>query len=127
VFKKQSINTYALIAGLATFLALPIAADADRAADRAMKKDGFGLDSTRGNNSVAESLRQADGHPAGAPVMETGAMHDAEYDRAPAPADIPTCDTSPTGSDGRSSVNQNLCNDDIARPDMNPGVYTSHG
>jgi hypothetical protein len=33
-----------------------------------MKKDGFGLDSTRGNNSVAESLRQADGHPAGAPA-----------------------------------------------------------
>ena len=61
MLKKQSINSYALIFGLATFLALPITAEADRAADRAMKKDGFGLDSTRGNNSVHKSLRQADG------------------------------------------------------------------
>ena len=61
MLKKYSIKSYALIAGLVTALFLPITADADRAADRAMKKDGFGLDSTRGNNSVHKSLRQADG------------------------------------------------------------------
>ena len=33
MFQKQWINSYVLIAGLATFLALPITADADRAAD----------------------------------------------------------------------------------------------
>ena len=72
MLKKHSIKSYALIVGLATLLALPITAIADRAADRAMGKDGFGLDSTRGNNSVAESLRQADGHPAGAPAHAPG-------------------------------------------------------
>ena len=75
MLKKHSISSYALIAGLATVLFLPIKADADKAADRAMKKDGFGLESTRGNNSVADSLRKADGHPAGAPVgMPAGTM-----------------------------------------------------
>ena len=40
-----------------------------------MKKDGFGLESTRGNNSVADSLRKADGHPVGAPAgMPAGTM-----------------------------------------------------
>ena len=75
MLKKHSIKSYALIAGLATVLFLPIKADADKAADRAMKKDGFGLESTRGNNSVADSLRKADGHPAGAPArMPAGTM-----------------------------------------------------
>ncbi|MBT6663577.1 MAG: hypothetical protein HOB58_10560, partial [Nitrospina sp.] len=68
MLKKHSIKSYVLVAGLATVLFLPVTADADKAADRAMKKDGFGLESTRGNNSVADSLRKADGHPAGAPV-----------------------------------------------------------
>ena len=75
MLKKHSIKSYVLVAGLATVLFLPITADADKAADRAMKKDGFGLESTRGNNSVADSLRKADGHPAGAPVgMPAGTM-----------------------------------------------------
>tara|TARA_B100001123_G_scaffold222890_1_gene251011 strand:+ start:1693 stop:2094 length:402 start_codon:yes stop_codon:yes gene_type:complete len=81
MFKKQNIKAYALITGLAAILFLPITADADRAADRAMREDGRGLKSTRGNNSVAESLRQADGHPKGAPAgmpsekMAPGTMH----------------------------------------------------
>jgi hypothetical protein len=66
MFKKQNIKSYALIAGLATVLFLPITADADRAADRATKEDGRGLESTRGNNSVAEILKHQDGHPDGA-------------------------------------------------------------
>ena len=33
MLKKHSINSYTLIVGVATFLALPITADADRAAD----------------------------------------------------------------------------------------------
>jgi hypothetical protein len=75
MLKKHSIKSYALIAGLATVLFLPVTADADKAADRAMKKDGFGLESTRGNNSVADSLRKADGHPVGAPAgMPAGTM-----------------------------------------------------
>ena len=75
MLKKHSIKSYVLVAGLATVLFLPVTADADKAADRAMKKDGFGLESTRGNNSVADSLRKADGHPAGAPVgMPAGRM-----------------------------------------------------
>ena len=75
MLKKHSIKSYVLVAGLATVLFLPVTADADKAADRAMKKDGFGLESTRGNNSVADSLRKADGHPAGAPVgMPAGTM-----------------------------------------------------
>ena len=75
MLKKRSIKSYALIAGLATVLFLPVTADADKAADRAMKKDGFGLESTRGNNSVADSLRKADGHPVGAPAgMPAGTM-----------------------------------------------------
>jgi hypothetical protein len=75
MLKKHSIKSYALIAGLATVLFLPVTADADKAADRAMKKDGFGLESTRGNNSVADSLRKADGHPIGAPAgMPAGTM-----------------------------------------------------
>ena len=75
MLKKRSIKSYALIAGLATVLFLPIKADADKAADRAMKKDGFGLESTRGNNSVADSLRKADGHPVGVPAgMPAGTM-----------------------------------------------------
>ena len=68
MLKKHSAKSCLLIAGLATVLFLPVTADADKAADRAMKKDGFGLESTRGNNSVAESLRKADGHPVGAPA-----------------------------------------------------------
>ena len=68
MLKKHSIKSYVLVAGLATVLFLPVTADADKAADRAMKKDGFGLESTRGNNSVADSLRKADGHPDGAPA-----------------------------------------------------------
>jgi hypothetical protein len=75
MLKKHSIKSYALIAGLATVLFLPVTADADKAADRAMKKDGFGLESTRGNNSVADSLRKTDGHPVGAPAgMPAGTM-----------------------------------------------------
>ena len=62
---KFKIKSYVLIAGLATVFFLPITADADRAADRAMKEDGRGLESTRGNNSVAESLKWQDGHPNG--------------------------------------------------------------
>jgi hypothetical protein len=54
-------------------------------------------------------------------------MNDGEYDRAPAPGDIPTYDTQTTESGGRSSVKQQLCNNDITRPDMNLGVYTPHG
>ena len=98
MFKTQSINSYALIVGLAAVFFLPMTAAADRAADRAMKEDGRGLESTRGNNSVAESLRQADGHPVGA--------------HADSPHMAP-----PTGE----------MHGDIARPDMNPGVYTPHG
>ena len=75
MLKKHSIKSYVLVAGLATVLFLPVTADADKAADRAMKKDGFGLESTRGNNSVADSLRKADGHPVGAPAgMPAGTM-----------------------------------------------------
>ena len=75
MLKKHSAKSCLLIAGLATVLFLPVTADADKAADRAMKKDGFGLESTRGNNSVAESLRKADGHPVGAPAgMPAGTM-----------------------------------------------------
>ena len=75
MLRKHSIKSYVLVAGLATVLFLPVTADADKAADRAMKKDGFGLESTRGNNSVADSLRKADGHPAGAPAeMPAGTM-----------------------------------------------------
>ena len=75
MLKKHSIKSYVLVAGLATVLFLPVTADADKAADRAMKKDGFGLESTRGNNSVADSLRKADGHPDGAPAgMPAGTM-----------------------------------------------------
>ena len=75
MLKKHSIKSYVLVAGLATVLFLPVTADADKAADRAMKKDGFGLESTRGNNSVADSLRKADGHPVGAPAgMPAGKM-----------------------------------------------------
>ena len=62
MLKKQSINSYALIVGLATFLALPITANAD------------------------------DGHPSQHMAPPTGEIHG-----------------------------------DIARPDMNPGVYTPHG
>ena len=61
MLKKHGIKSYALIAGLASALFLPITADANSAAEKEMKKDGFGLDSTRGNNSVHKSLRQADG------------------------------------------------------------------
>ena len=75
MLRKHSIKSYVLVAGLATVLFLPVTADADKAADRAMKKDGFGLESTRGNNSVADSLRKADGHPTGAPArMPAGTM-----------------------------------------------------
>ena len=63
---RYKIKSYVLIAGLAAIFFLPMTVAADRAADRAMKEDGRGLESTRGNNSVAESLRQADGHPKGA-------------------------------------------------------------
>ena len=95
---RYKIKSYVLIAGLAAVFFLPMTAAADRAADRAMKEDGRGLESTRGNNSVAESLRQADGHPKGA--------------HADSPHMAP-----PTGE----------MHGDIARPDMNPGVYTRHG
>ena len=75
MLKKHSIKSYVLVAGLATVLFLPVTADADKEAGRAMKKDGFGLESTRGNNSVADSLRKADGHPDGAPAgMHPGTM-----------------------------------------------------
>ena len=75
MLRKHSIKSYVLDAGIATDLFLPVTADADKAADRAMKKDGFGLESTRGNNSVADSLRKADGHPVGAPArMPAGTM-----------------------------------------------------
>jgi hypothetical protein len=60
MFKKYNIKSYALIVGLATTFFLPITADADRAADQAMREDGLGFKSTRGNNSVADSLKQAD-------------------------------------------------------------------
>ena len=66
MLKNHSIKSYALIAGLTTVLFLPVIADADRAADRAMKKDGRGLESTRGNDSIAENLKRQDGHPVGA-------------------------------------------------------------
>jgi hypothetical protein len=38
--KKQSINSYVLIAGLAAVFFLPMTAATDREADRAMKEDG---------------------------------------------------------------------------------------
>jgi hypothetical protein len=75
MLKKHSIKSYVLVAGLATVLFLPVTDDADKAADRDMKKEGVGLESTRGNNSVADSLRKADGHPDGAPAgMPAGTM-----------------------------------------------------
>jgi hypothetical protein len=86
MLKKHSIKSYVLVAGLATVLFLPVTADADKAADRAMKKDGFGLESTRGNNSVADSLRKADGHPDGAPAgMPAGTMAPGMHPETMAP------------------------------------------
>ena len=101
MLKKHSIKSYVLVAGLATVLFLPVTADADKAADRAMKKDGFGLESTRGNNSVADSLRKADGHPAGAPVgMPAGTMAPGTH-----PGKMPPGTMAPgTHSGGESSA-----------------------
>jgi len=90
MLKKHSAKSCLLIAGLATVLFLPVTADADKAADRAMKKDGFGLESTRGNNSVAESLRKADGHPVGAPAgMPAGTMAPGMHPGTMAPGTHP--------------------------------------
>ena len=105
MLKKHSISSYALIAGLATVLFLPVTADADKAADRAMKKDGFGLESTRGNNSVADSLRKADGHPDGAPAgMPAGTMAPGMHPGKMAPGMHPGKMAPGTHSGGESSA-----------------------